>query len=73
MGSSALSYTGVIFDARGLKVTPALAPVVYGQDGQGAYGVFLVSRANAVDKGVVGYATTADPAALRGASVPGPW
>ena len=65
VGSSAVSYTGVIFDARGLKVTPALAPVIYGQDGLGAYGAFLVSRTNAVDKGVVGYATTADPAALK--------
>ena len=65
VGSSAVGYTGVIFDARGLKVTPALAPVIYGQDGQGAYGAFLVSRANAVDKGVIGYATTADPSALK--------
>jgi hypothetical protein len=66
VGSSSVGYTGVIFDARGLKVTPAMAPVVYGQDGLGAYGAFLVSRANAVDKGVIGYATTADPAALKG-------
>jgi hypothetical protein len=58
-------YTGVIVDARGLQVTPALAPVIYGQDGIGAYGPFLVSRANAIDKGVAAYAATADQGALR--------
>ncbi|QJB57857.1 hypothetical protein [Pseudodesulfovibrio sp. zrk46] len=62
---SGSSYTGVIIDARGMKVTPALVPVVYGQDGVGAYGAFQVSRANAVEKGVVAYATAADPALLR--------
>lgn len=65
VGGGAHGYTGVIVDARGMKVTPALAPVVYGQDGQGAYGPFVVGRANAVAYGVVAYATTADPAALR--------
>jgi hypothetical protein len=64
-GAGTGGYTGVIVDARGLQVTPALAPVVYGQDGMGAYGPFLVSRANAIAKGVVAYAATADPAVLR--------
>ena len=65
VGSSASGYTGLIVDARGLKVTPALVPVVYGQDGLGAYGSFLVSRANAINNGIVAYASTNDPAALR--------
>jgi hypothetical protein len=64
-GAGTGGYSGVIVDARGLKVTPALAPVIYGQDGLGAYGPFLVSRTNAIDKGVLAYADTADPAALR--------
>lgn len=64
-GGGAISYTGVIIDARNLKVTPALAPVIYGQNGVGAYGAFLVSRPNAVNKGVVAYSTTADPQKLR--------
>ena len=59
-GSGATGYTGLVVDARGLNVTPALAPVIYGQDGLGAYGSFLVSRANAIDNGVVAYATTID-------------
>jgi hypothetical protein len=58
-------YTGVVVDARGLQITPALAPVIYGQDGIGAYGPFLVSRANAIDKGVAAYADTVDHASLR--------
>lgn len=65
VGTGTSGYTGVIIDARGIQVTPALTPVIYGQDGLGAYGAFLVSRANAIDKGVVAYANTADPAALR--------
>ena len=65
VGGDNSSYTGVIIDARGLQVTPALTPVIYGQDGVGAYGAFLVSRANAINKGVIAYANTADPAALR--------
>lgn len=64
-GVGAGGYSGVIIDARGLKVTPALAPVIYGQDGNGAYGPFLVSRQSAIEKGVVAYATTAEPAVLR--------
>ncbi|MDD3310853.1 hypothetical protein [Pseudodesulfovibrio sp.] len=65
VGGGGGGYTGVVIDARGLKVTPALAPVVYGQDGQGAYGPFLVSRQSAIDRGVAAYASTADPVALR--------
>lgn len=64
-GEDAVAYTGVIIDARGMKVTPCLTPNIYGQDGLGAYGAFLVSRANAVRKGVVAYANSVDPAALR--------
>lgn len=65
VGSGASGYTGVIIDARGLKVTPSLTPVVYGQDGVGGYGPFLVSRAKAISEGVAAYATTNDPLVLR--------
>jgi hypothetical protein len=64
VGSGTRGYTGVVVDARGLKITPALAPVIFGQDGFGAYGPFLVSRTNAVDKGMVAYSTTDDPKVL---------
>ena len=65
VGSGTRGYTGVVVDARGLKITPALAPVIFGQDGFGAYGPFLVSRTSAVDKGVVAYSTTDDPKVLK--------
>nr|WP_321514397.1 hypothetical protein [uncultured Pseudodesulfovibrio sp.] len=65
VGSIATGYSGVIIDARGMKITPALAPVIYGREGLGAYGAFLVSRANAVKKGIVAYSTTSDPAVLK--------
>jgi len=57
-------FTGIIVDARGLKVTPCLLPVIYGEDGLGAYGAFLAARTDTVDAGLAAYATTADPAAL---------
>lgn len=63
--TEAFGYTGVIIDARDLPVTPCLTPVIYGQDGVGAYGAFLVSRVNAIKHGVVAYVETADPAALK--------
>ena len=83
-GAGAAGYTGVIIDARGLGVTPALTPVVFGQDGVGAYGAFLVSRASAIRHGVAAYADTADaealvervggrPLSVRALSAYGPW
>lgn len=65
VGSGAAGYTGVVVDARGMQVTPCLTPVIYGQDGVGSYGAFLVSRSNAIEKGVAAYATTNDPIVLR--------
>ncbi|WP_207262239.1 hypothetical protein [Desulfovibrio sp. Huiquan2017] len=64
VGSGTRGYTGVVIDARGVKLTPALAPVVYDQDGVGAYGYFLVSRNNVVDKGMVAYAVDDNPKVL---------
>jgi len=58
VGSGTRGYTGVVIDARGLKLTPALAPVVYGQDGFGAYGYFQVGRTNVAEKGMVAYAVS---------------
>ncbi|NDV19786.1 hypothetical protein GO013_10175 [Pseudodesulfovibrio sp. JC047] len=65
VGSAITGYSGLVIDARGMRLTPALAPNVYGQDGLGVYGAFLVSRANAVNKGVVAYANTSDLTVLR--------
>jgi hypothetical protein len=64
VGSGTRGYTGVVIDARGLKLTPALAPVVYGQDGFGAYGYFQVGRNNVAEKGMVAYAVSDDARVL---------
>ncbi|WP_148266924.1 hypothetical protein [Pseudodesulfovibrio mercurii] len=64
VGSGTRGYTGVVVDARGLKLTPALAPIIYGQDGFGAYGYFQVSRTNVVDKGMVAYSVSDNPKVL---------
>lgn len=56
--------TGIVIDARGQNVRPALVPVIYGADGIAVYGAYLVSRSSAVEKGVAAYATTDDPTVL---------
>ena len=84
VGSGTRGYTGVVIDARGIKLTPALAPVVYGQDGFGAYGYFQVGRNDVVEKGMVAYAVSDNPKVLaervgnrplvvRGLSAYGSW
>ncbi len=48
-------YTGLIIDARGLHVQPALAPKILDQLGNEVYGTGYVDREYAVKIGVVGY------------------
>ena len=48
-------YTGLIIDARGLGLRPALAPKVADQNGMEVYGTGSVSRDYATQIGVVGY------------------
>lgn len=55
-------YTGLVIDARGLGVLPALAPRVLDADGKELYGAALVSREWAVKYGMAGYAKTVDGA-----------
>lgn len=57
-------YTGLIIDARGLGIRPALAPKVVDQNGKEVYGSSYVSREFAIQQGMVGYAK--DPAAAQG-------
>jgi len=49
------AYTGLIVDARGLGVRPAMAPKILDEDGQEIYGSRYVSRDWAVKIGMVGY------------------
>jgi len=49
-------YTGLVVDARGLAVRPALAPTILDEKEQEVYGPGIVSREFAVQQGVSGYA-----------------
>ncbi len=49
------TYTGLVIDARGLGLHPAMAPKVLDENGNEVYGTGYVSRDYAVQIGVVGY------------------
>jgi hypothetical protein len=49
------AYTGLIIDAKGLGVMPAMAPKVVDENGNEVYGSKYVSREYAVKQGMVGY------------------
>ncbi len=56
-------YTGLIIDARGLGVRPAMAPKILSEDGKEVYGSAWINRDYAVREGMVGYLK--DPAAAQ--------
>ncbi|MFO7892049.1 MAG: LPP20 family lipoprotein [bacterium] len=55
-------YTGLIIDARGLNLRPAMAPKVLDPKGEEVYGSRYVEREYAVDIGMVGYEKSVDRA-----------
>jgi len=56
-------YTGLIVDARGLGIRPAMAPKILNEEGKEIYGSAWVNRDYAVREGMVGYLK--DPAAAQ--------
>jgi hypothetical protein len=62
-GTPGQLYTGLIVDARGLGVRPAMAPKILNEDGKEIYGSAWISRDYAVREGMVGYLK--DPAAAQ--------
>jgi hypothetical protein len=60
--STGTNYTGLVVDARGLGVSPAMSPKVYDPDGREVYGSAFVSREFAVSQGVVGYVKSVEAA-----------
>ncbi len=48
-------YTGLIVDARGLDVKPAMAPKILNEDGKEVYGPSCISRDYAVREGTASY------------------
>ncbi len=53
--SGSMVFTGLVVDARGLGIRPAMAPNVMDDRGEEVYGSRFVSREYAVDIGMVGY------------------
>ncbi len=49
------AFTGLVIDCRGLKVTPALVPHVLDEEGNEIYGPAIVTRREALRKGVARY------------------
>ncbi len=56
-------YTGLVVDARGLGIRPAMAPKILNEDGKEVYGSAWINRDYAVREGMVGYLK--DPAAAQ--------
>jgi hypothetical protein len=56
-------YTGLIVDARGLGLRPAMAPKILNEEGREVYGSAFINREWAVREGMVGYLK--DPAAAQ--------
>jgi hypothetical protein len=56
------AYTGLIIDARGTGVQPAMAPKIYDPQNREVYGSAYVSREFAVSQGMVGYAKSVEQA-----------
>jgi hypothetical protein len=54
-GAAGQVYTGLIVDARGLGVRPAMAPKVLNETGQEVYGSAWINRDWAVREGMAGY------------------
>jgi hypothetical protein len=77
------AYTGLVIDAKGLGVRPAMAPKILDENSQEVYGSKYVSRDWAVQIGMVGYdkdvmraksndRVTANPLVVKALKVDGP-
>ncbi len=75
-------FSGLIVDARGLGVKPAMAPKILDEDGREVYGSAYVNREWAIEQGMTGYSkdvaaaqnnprVTATPIIVKGVKVSG--
>ncbi len=60
--STEAAYTGLIIDARGTGVQPAMAPKVFDPQEREVYGSAYVSREFATSQGMIGYAKSVEAA-----------
>jgi hypothetical protein len=58
------SFSGIIVNCIGQKLTPSMIPCVIDEEGKEVYGPSAISRASALKWGVAGYASTLDSAKL---------
>lgn len=49
-------YTGLVVDARGIQVRPAMSPRILDESGREVYGSMMVEREFAIQQGMTGYA-----------------
>ncbi|MBN1127703.1 MAG: hypothetical protein JXA71_01870 [Chitinispirillaceae bacterium] len=56
-------YTGLIINAKGLSIKPALAPVIIDEEGKAVYGPAYISKEWAVKHGTAGYVKNKDKTA----------
>jgi len=59
------AFTGLIVDARGVDLVPAMAPRIFDETGQEVYGASFVSREYTVQAGVSAYLIDLDSAGSR--------
>lgn len=60
------SYTGLVVNARGLGITPSMAPRILDEAGKEVYGAEIVSDKGLQQGGIASYARTDEKAAERG-------
>jgi hypothetical protein len=82
MPAAAPVYTGMVVDARGLGVRPAMSPKIVDEAGAEVYGSMIVDKTYAVSQGISGYArdltaaqgnqrVTDNPVTVKGVSAEG--
>lgn len=54
-GNAGTVYTGLVIDARGLDLSPAMSPKIYNADGKEIYGSAAVERDFVLQHGIAGY------------------
>jgi len=59
-------FTGLLIDCRGLKVSPAMSPIIYGPDDEAVYPRDEITNDTIVNKGVIAYYKSADVAKKAG-------
>jgi hypothetical protein len=62
-GGKGTVFTGLVIDAKGLGIMPAMAPKILDEDGKEVYGSAYVSKEFAISQGMVGYAKDVKKAA----------